>query len=162
MNNQVTKDFGLSSIANFEKSYELQDAIANGLPLEIELAELGANVSRVELSTSGATLKYSAENFDAQSITWQLGGGVVRSSELQAYSRDGSGRDASLWDEKTSGDWSLFRVFDEARVRNSGRGSVTAQFRSGEDRVVFKVSFPEKQNPFSGGGLWSVKCPSKL
>ena len=161
-NNQVTRDFGLSSIDNFQKSYELQDAIANGLPLEIELVELGANVSRVELSTSGATLKYSAENFDPQSITWQLGAGVVRSSELVTYSRDGSGRDAMLWDLKTSGDWSLFRVFDKARIRNSGRGSVTAQFRSGEDRIVLKVSFPEKQNPFSGGGLWSVKCPSKL
>ncbi len=160
--NQVTKDFGVSSIANFEKASFLQDAIANGLPLDIELAELGANVSRVELSTSGTTLKYNSENFDPQSIVWQLGSGVVRSSEIEVYSRDGSGRDALLWDEKTSGEWSLFRVFDTARIRNSGRGVITAQFNSGEDRVVLKVAFPPQQNPFSGGGLWSVKCPSKL
>ena len=161
-NNQVTKDFGFGSIANFEKASYLQDAVANGLPLDIELAELGSNVSRVEISTSGATLKYNAENFDAQSIVWQLGGSVVRSSEIDVYSRDGSGRDALMWDEKTSGDWSLFRVFDKARIRNSGPGTVIAQFNAGDDRIIFKISFPPKQNPFSGGGLWSVKCPSKL
>ena len=161
-NNQVAKDFGIGSSINFEKASRLQDALANGLPLDIELVELGRNVSRVKLSTSGVALKYDSENFDQQSIVWQLGGGIVRTSEIEVFNRDTNGRDVLLWDKKTSGVWSFFRVFDKVRIRNSGPRSVTAQFKSGEDRVIFKISFPASQNPFSGGGLWSVKCPSKL
>ncbi len=161
-NSQVTNGFSAGSLANFEKATLLQDAIENGLPLDIELAELGENVSRVELSTSGATLNYDAENFDPQSIVWQLGGGIVRSSEVKAFGRDSSGRETLLWEEKTSGTWSLFRVLDKAKMRNSGPGAITAGYKSSGEGIVFKISFPPTQNPFSGGGLWSVKCPSNL
>jgi len=160
--NSITSEFDPRTLGSFEKATLLQDVVVNGLPLDIEVAELGTNVTRVELSTAGTSLEYDAENFDAQSIVWQLGGGIVRSSEIVAYNRDSSGRQSPIWEEKTSGVWSLFRAFDRGKTQNSGVGAVKVQFGSGENRVVFKLSFPDTQNPFRGNGLWSVKCPANL
>ena len=96
-------------------------------------------------------------------IVWQLGGGIVRSSEIKVFGRDSSGRETLLWEEKASGIWSLFRVFDKAAKRNSGVGKITAAYKANDSSgVEFKISFPAEQNPFSGGGLWAVTCAPRL
>ena len=159
----ITRNFGAASLQSFQKADLLNDAFVNGLQLEIEVSKFGPDVSRIEISTGGAKLSYDPQTFDPQLIVWQLGGGIVRSSEIKVFGRDSSGRETLLWEEKASGIWSLFRVFDKAAKRNSGVGKITAAYKANDSSgVEFKISFPAEQNPFSGGGLWAVTCAPRL
>jgi type VI secretion system protein ImpL len=61
-----------------------------------------------------------------------------------------------------TGPWALFRLMDSARKQNTGPTSFSATFGQGANTATFKITLPSDQNPFSRGGLWSFRCPSKL
>ncbi|ANY19388.1 Intracellular multiplication and human macrophage-killing [Tsuneonella dongtanensis] len=158
----IASGFSPVSPANFQKAAVLQEAFSEGLPLEFELVSIGSKVSRVELSTGGVTLRFGANDDEPKQIAWQLGGGLVRSSEMKIYSAaEGNGEEV-IWRHSKEGPWSLFRVLDRADKRNKGEGQIEATFNPGAAKAVFRISFPPSQNPFSGGGLWSMKCPQTL
>lgn len=158
----IASAFSPVSPGNFQKAAILQETFSEGLPLEFELTAIGSKVSRVELSTGGITLRFDASDDEPRPIAWQLGGGLVRSSELKIFgAAEGNGEEV-IWRHSKEGPWSLFRVLDRADKRNRGEGEVEATFNPGPAKAVFRISFPPSQNPFSGGGLWSIKCPQTL
>lgn len=162
----VVASFNPITPSNMQKASALTLTIGEGLPLRIELTQLGREASRVELSTGGIPLKFDLRDNAEQEITWQVGGGMVQSSELKIIANEGiEGLDPMeqvVWRRPETGPWSLFRLFDRARIRNLSEGAVEAVFNPGPARAVFTISFPEDRNPFSLGGLWSVKCPQML
>lgn len=162
----VAGTFNPTMPGNLQKASALSTAITEGLPLTIELADLGSDATRVEIVTSGIPLQFDLEENTAQQITWQFGGGMIPSSEIKIFTNDGivglDPMEEVIWRYTQEGPWSLFRVFDFARKRNKSETAIEAVFNPGPGRAVFEVSFPEELNPFSGGGLWSVQCPQTL
>ncbi|QUL36784.1 type VI secretion system membrane subunit TssM [Erythrobacter sp. JK5] len=162
----VTAEFNPAAPGNFQKAAALSSALSEGLPLGIELSDLGAKVSRVELITGGIPLQFDLDGNSTNQIVWQLGGGMVQSSEIKIYENQGiEGLDpieSVIFRDTKKGPWSLFRMFDRARISNLSETEIEAVFNPGPGRAKFVVSFPEDLNPFSGGGLWSVQCPQKL
>ncbi|MEM9501928.1 MAG: type VI secretion IcmF C-terminal domain-containing protein, partial [Pseudomonadota bacterium] len=67
-----------------------------------------------------------------------------------------------IWRDSKQGPWSLFRVLDRSRTTNISETKIEATFNPGPGLARFAITFPEDQNPFSGGGLWSVQCPQTL
>ncbi len=158
----IAQGFSPVSPGNFEKASRLQSAFSEGLPLKFELVSIGNTVSHVELSTGGVTLRFGENDPEPQSIAWQLGGGLVRASEMKIFGSGDGGAERVIWRNSKDGPWSLFRVLDRADKRNKGEGEIEATFNPGPAMAVFRISFPPSQNPFSGGGLWSIKCPQTL
>ncbi len=162
----VAATFNPVTPGNMQKASFLALTIGEGLPLRIELSQLGREASRVELSTGGIPLRFDLDENPAEELTWQFGGGMVQSSELKIIASSGiEGLDPVeqvTWRRPESGPWSLFRLLERARIRNLSEESVEAVFNPGPARAVFTISFPADRNPFSGGGLWSVQCPQML
>ncbi|MEL7219587.1 MAG: type VI secretion IcmF C-terminal domain-containing protein, partial [Pseudomonadota bacterium] len=123
-------------------------------------------VSKVELITGGIPLEFNMDGSAVNEIVWQLGGGMVQSSEIKIYENQGiEGLDPMeevIFRDTKQGPWSLFRVLDRARISNLSETEIEAIFNPGPGRARFVISFPQDQNPFSGGGLWSVQCPQTL
>ncbi|HMO74213.1 MAG TPA: type VI secretion system membrane subunit TssM [Sphingopyxis sp.] len=160
--NPVAQAFNPASPEAFQRAAALRNVLGEGLPLEIALTDKGAKVSRVTLNASGLRMEFGGAGDDGeQSLVWQLGGGMARTSEIVIYGNNG-GAEEILWRHRKEGPWSLLRVFDRANVTNDGEGRVKAVFNRGAGEAGFSVSFPAEANPFGGGGLWSVKCPATL
>lgn len=160
--NPVSQAFNPASPEAFQRAAALRDVLAEGLPMEVALLDKGAKVSRVTLSSGGLKLEFGGAGDDGeQSLLWQLGGGMARTSEIVIYGNNG-GAEEILWRHRKDGPWALLRVFDRATVANDSEGRVKATFNSGAGEAKFSVAFPEDANPFGGGGLWSVKCPTTL
>lgn len=153
----VTERFSNGTAYELRKAFLLHEALVDGLPLDIALVSASAGIDRVELSTGGANLMFENEGADEHSIVWRLDGGVIRATDLRVF---GSGE--IIFQDKDRGSWSLFRVLDKAKVRHTGKDSVRLTFSQGGETFVFALSFPESQNPFTGSGLWSLKCSPKL
>ncbi|MEM8725042.1 MAG: type VI secretion system membrane subunit TssM [Pseudomonadota bacterium] len=162
----VAATFSPAAPGNFEKASSLSGALNEGVPLGFELIGLGSQVSRVELITGGIPLVFDMEGNAAKEIVWQLGGGMVQSSEIKIFTNNGiEGLDPMeevIWRDSKQGPWSLFRVLDRARKTNISETEIEASFNPGPGLARFAITFPEEQNPFSGGGLWSVQCPQTL
>ncbi len=162
----VTATFSPITPRNMQKADALALTIGEGLPLRMELAQLGREAGRVELSTGGIALRFDLDDNRVQELTWQFGGGMVQSSELKIIGNPGvpglvSGEQVA-WRRPEPGPWSLFRLLERARIKAISEDTVEAEFNPGPARAVFRISFPEDRNPFSGGGLWSVQCPPML
>ncbi|MFL0357687.1 type VI secretion system membrane subunit TssM [Erythrobacter sp. GH1-10] len=162
----VAASFNPVMPGNLQKADALMEVINEGLPLTLVLSDLGNEASRVELTTGGIPLRFDLAENSSQSLQWQFGGGMVPSSEIKIFANTGiEGLDPMeevMWRRPEQGPWSLFRLFERARIRNISENTVEAEFNRGPGKAVFEVSFPEELNPFSGGGLWSVKCPETL
>lgn len=162
----VASQLNPAAPGNFQKAAAITSALNEGIPLNIELTDLGDEASRVELILGASRLEFDLNGETLKPILWSAGGGVVQSSELKIFRDDGiEGMDpmeTEIWREKKSGAWSLFRVFDRAEQDNLSDTQIEAIFNPGQGQARFVVSFPEDRNPFSGGGLWSVQCPQTL
>lgn len=155
----VAQAFSPSAPEAFQKAQRLRDVLGEGLEMELKLADKGPDVTRIEVRTGGLNMAFGRPRDDAQqSVLWLLGGGMARSSEILIYGDD----DEVIWRHRKDGPWALFRVLDQASIRNDGEGRVEAVFNRGSGRAVFSVSFPPDANPFGGGGLWSVRCPASI
>ena len=164
--NPVAASFNPVMPGNLQKASAIAEVINEGLPMTMELSKLGNQASRVELTTGGIPLRFDLEENSSHSLRWQFGGGMIASSEIKIFTNKGieglEPMEETLWRRPEQGPWSLFRLFERARIRNLSKDKVEAEFNSGPGRAVFEISFPEQLNPFSGGGLWSVKCPQTL
>lgn len=159
----IAASFGVASPGNFQRAAALTDAIATGLPLGIELTELGSQVSKVELKIGGIPLQFEEVGGDSREIVWQLGGGMVQSSEIRIFRKIDGGSEEVIWRHTKPGPWSLFRLLDQATPGKGDRkNEFKAKFNPGPGQATFVISFPEERDPFNGGGLWSVKCPQTL
>lgn len=155
----VTATFSPITPRNMQKASALALTIGEGLPLRIELVQLGREAGRAELSTGGIGLRFDLEDNRVQELTWQFGGGMVQNSEMKII---GVAGEQVAWRRPEPGPWSLFRLLERARIRAVSETMIEAEFNPGPARALFRISFPEDRNPFSGGGLWSVQCPPML
>lgn len=162
----VTATFSPITPRNMQKADALTRTIGEGLPLRFELAQLGREAGRVELTTGGIPLRFDLDDNRVQDLTWQVGGGMVQNSEMKIVGNPGvpglAAGDQVAWRRPEPGPWSLFRLLERARIRAISEDTVEAEFNPGPARALFRISFPEDRNPFSGGGLWSVQCPPML
>lgn len=164
--NPVTAELNPAAPGNFEKAKALRSAVDSGLVFTFELKELGSEADRVRVSAGGGGATFDLDGNRTNPIRWSLGGGTVPTAEIEIFAKPEAEGDPPsnevLWREKKTGGWSLFRVLERADRDNVSETAIEATFSSGASLAKFEITFPEDQNPFSGGGLWSVQCPKTL
>jgi type VI secretion system protein ImpL len=164
--NPVAAKLNPAAPGNLQKAETLKSVIDNGLQMTFTLTDLGDDASKVKVVSGGSTTTFDLGSNRSSPMRWTLGGGAVPTSEIEilgASDPEASDQvDQVLWFEKKTGGWSLFKVIERAQTENLSENRIAAVFNSGPGRARFEISFPPDQNPFSGGGLWSVKCPATL
>lgn len=162
--NPIAAAFGVATPGSFQRANALTQVLSNGLPLGIELTDIGSDVSRVELKIGGIPLEFDEEGGGSREIVWQVGGSMLQSSEVVIYGIGPGNAEKKVWRKSPSGAWSLFRLIKDADQRNVSATAIEVKFNKEKlsESATFVISFPKEQNPFTGGGLWSVKCPQTL
>jgi type VI secretion system protein ImpL len=51
---------------------------------------------------------------------------------------------------------------DKADKQNAGQRAIKARFGDGGGSATLLIGLPSDRNPFSRGGLWSLRCPGAL
>jgi type VI secretion system protein ImpL len=61
-----------------------------------------------------------------------------------------------------NGDWSPFRLFDEADITDEGEDLFRARFASGGQTAEFDIQFGSVLNPFRLKALSDFACPAQF
>ena len=149
----------------FAKVAQIRDLLAGGLPLKVSVAKMGSDVGAVDLAIGGGTYTFSSATAQPRRVLWSLTGGQPEASVvLHKAGAVPAGATAvpELKRFDTEGPWALFRLIDLAKKENAGPTSIKVTFGEGTASVTFLMELPTDQNPFSRGGLWSFRCPTKL
>ncbi|MCC7267701.1 MAG: type VI secretion system membrane subunit TssM [Caulobacteraceae bacterium] len=144
-----------TSAEQMHKAAQIRDLLAAGLPLKVESAGLGGQVTAAEFSAGGATHRFEAGAAGARPIMWSISG--LPEARVVLYAGD-----RELRRFEAQGTWALFRLMDQARRENAGPTALKATFGEGAASATFRIILPSDQNPFSRGGLWSFRCPAAL
>ena len=153
--NPVAASLDPVSAEQFHRAAQLRDLLASGQPLQIEETAFGAGVTSADFAAGGITYKFDGSIPGARPLNWTVSG--LPEAHVTLYNKTSPMPPISF-----TGPWALFRLMDSARKQNTGPTSFSATFGQGANTATFKITLPSDQNPFSRGGLWSFRCPSKL
>ena len=153
--NPVAASLDPVSAEQFHRAAQLRDLLASGQPLQIEETAFGSGVTSADFESGGVPYKFDGSVPGARQLNWSVSG--LPEAHVTLYNHT-----TALAPITFSGPWALFRLMDSAKKQNTGPTSFTATFGQGANTVTFKITLPSDQNPFSRGGLWSFRCPSKL
>ena len=151
------------TLTQFQRAAEIRDTFFHGagrtpsLTLQFKPVEMDATITQFTLDVDGQVVKYAHGPQLASTVQWPgpRGGGSVRISLLP--------RVAGQADLTKEGPWSLFRLFDQARIRPSGAPErFQATFDVDGRKATFEVTTSSVQNPFVQGQLGSFVCPGRL
>ena len=109
-----------------------------------------------ELTVGSSTYRFDGTTSGERPVIWSPQGNVPQASVV-LYTGT-----TKVGEIKESGPWALFRLMDEARKENAGQQAMLATFGKGAQTAVFKMTLPGDSNPFSRGGVWSLRCPVAL
>lgn len=144
------------SAQQFEKAAELRDLLSGGLPLKIQTVAFGGSVTAAELSIGGATYRFENGAVTPRAALWSISGGAPE-THVVLFAGD---KEVKRFEEQ--GAWSLFRLIDKARKENDGPTAIKVTFGEGAEFATLRIILPSNKNPFSRGGLWSLRCPAAL
>ncbi|GGC32320.1 type VI secretion protein [Novosphingobium marinum] len=159
-----TANLSPSSPDEFAKARKLRDLLVAGIAVKIEPKTFGADVTLVDLNAGGTRYRFEKDEMEERPLVWSAQGGVPEASLTMYAPPEAEAAKPEVVDRiRESGPWALFRLMDNARLENTGPQSIDATFGQGAKSVVFRVSLPDKHNPFiRGGGVWSFRCPVVL
>ncbi|MDE8653713.1 type VI secretion system membrane subunit TssM [Novosphingobium album (ex Liu et al. 2023)] len=159
----VTADLSPSSPDEFAKARKLRDLLVAGLTVRFEAKSFGAEVSVVDLSAGGNQYRFETGDSEAKPVIWSAQDNVPEASLTMYAAQANSDKLTKVRKLSEDGPWALFRLMDQAHLENTGPTSIQATFGNGGQSVVFKISLPDKHNPFvRGAGVWSFRCPVAL
>ncbi|MCJ8510227.1 type VI secretion system membrane subunit TssM [Rhizobium lemnae] len=150
------------AIAEFEKADQITRAFfPNGarqpaVSINITPVTLSETANAVMLEIGGEKVVYFHGPVLSKSITWPAAQSVT-SSRL-AFQPGG-------WQEAMTitGDWSAFRLFDQAKLSQSGQSNLfRATFTKGDQTAEFDVQFGSVLNPFRLPALDAFRCPRQF
>jgi type VI secretion system protein ImpL len=144
------------SAEQLHRAVEIRDLLAGGLPLKVEPAGFGGQVTAAELTAGGATQRFERSDARARPLMWSLSGGLP---EARLVLLGSAGEIARF---EAQGAWAPFRLMDQARRENAGPNAIKATFGEGATAATFRILLPSDRNPFGRGGLWSFRCPGAL
>ncbi len=151
------------TLTQFQRAAEIRDTFFHGagrtpsLQLQFKPVEMDATITQFTLDVDGQVVKYSHGPQLASTVQWPgpRGAASVRISLLP--------RVAGQSDLTKEGPWSLFRLFDQARIRPSGAPErFQATFDVDGRKATFEVTTSSVQNPFVLGQLGAFSCPGRL
>ena len=149
-----------ASLRQFERAERITGAFFNNgqaqMDFGIKPLELGDAATRAVFAMDDDTLDfYGQTTRDKRQMDWP-----AANSRLELY---GPGRPEVIY--SAEGDWSLFRILDEAKSNNplSGGTSSLITFRDTDRSVTFRVDTDSVDNPISSFNDWrAFRCPTKL
>ncbi|NTF33715.1 type VI secretion system membrane subunit TssM [Rhizobium skierniewicense] len=152
---------GMSSeaIAQFENADKIFRAFfPNGsetpaVSINVKPVSLTEASSAVMLEIEGERVVYYHGPVQAKSITWPSTSNSANLSRI-AFQPGG-------WQQaKTeNGDWSPFRLFDDAKIETQSGDMLRARFENGEQTAEFDIQFGSVLNPFKLDALANFSCP---
>ncbi|MFB8342185.1 type VI secretion system membrane subunit TssM [Brucella cytisi] len=149
------------AIAQFENADKIRRAF---FPAGSEKPAIGINIRPVALSSSanavmleleGERVVYFHGPVQAKSITWPS----QQSVNLSRVAFQPGGWQQAL---TVNGDWSPFRLFDQAELSQTDGDSFRAKFNNGQYDAEFDVQFGSVLNPFRMKALEDFVCPEQF
>ncbi|MFB9914485.1 type VI secretion system membrane subunit TssM [Rhizobium paknamense] len=149
------------AIASFEKADQITRAFfPNGsetpaITLNVKPVSLSDQANAVMLEIEGERVVYFHGPIQAKSITWP---------SRQAANMSRIAFQPGGWQQaKTeNGDWSPFRLFDDAEISNEASDTFRLRFATGGQTAEFEVQFGSVLNPFRLKALADFSCPAQF
>lgn len=123
--------------------------------INIRPASLSPEASAVMLEVEGERVVYFHGPIQERTIIWPSAQNV----NLSRVAFQPSGWEQAL---TMHGDWSPFRLFDQAKLTTDENDRFRASFTSGQYRAQFDVQFGSVLNPFRLDALNNFACPEQF
>lgn len=156
----ATAAFDPASPQEFAKAGEVRDLITGGLPMKVMVSDFGPEIGAVEVSSGGATYKFTREGNAPKPLQWSPG--ALPEASVALYATGAAAGAPPIKTFEAEGPWALFRLLDQATKENAGERGLKASFGDGARKATLQFALPTDRNPFSRGGLWSFRCPASL
>ncbi|GGA88246.1 type VI secretion protein IcmF [Brucella endophytica] len=149
------------AIAQFENADRIRRAF---FPAGAEKPSININIRPVSLSPSanavmleieGERVVYFHGPIQAKSVAWPS----EQSANLSRVAFQPGGWQQAL---TVNGDWSPFRLFDQATLTREDGDSFRARFANGQFEAEFDVQFGSVMNPFRLKALSDFSCPEQF
>ena len=156
-----TEGIPSQAIAQFENADKIRRAF---FPAGSEKPAVTINVKPISLSDSanavmmeieGERVVYFHGPIQSKSIIWPSGEAV----NVSRIAFQPGGWQQALTE---NGDWSPFRLFDEADITNEGEDLFRARFASSGQTAEFDIQFGSVLNPFRLKALSDFTCPAQF
>jgi type VI secretion system protein ImpL len=160
-------DLGISPdvLVQFQRAAAIRDGFfaagaAPGVKFEMVPVELDANATQVLIDINGQELSYAHGPTRPTLVQWP--GAPGSEGGRVAFSPAAADKPATITKQ---GPWSLFRLFDEARIQRSGSGlsdKLEVTFSIGGRTAVYEIQANSVKNPFLMPELHEFRCPARL
>jgi type VI secretion system protein ImpL len=149
------------AIAQFENADKIYHAFFPAgskdpaVSINVKPVSLSESSNAVMMEIEGERVVYFHGPIESKSIAWPS----KDSANLSRIAFQPGG-----WQQATTenGDWSPFRLFDDAKVVNEGGNSFRAEFDNNGQQAAFDVQFGSVLNPFRLEALSKFSCPSQF
>jgi type VI secretion system protein ImpL len=149
------------AIAQFENADKIYHAFFPtgskdpAVSINVKPVSLSDTANAVMMEIEGERVVYFHGPIESKSIAWPS----KESANLSRIAFQPGG-----WEQATTenGDWSPFRLFDDAKVVNERGDSFRAEFDNNGQQAAFDVQFGSVLNPFRLKALSDFACPSQF
>lgn len=155
--NVISSEFltSLQELQNIQRNYF--DASGNvSISFSMKPLGLSGKFTASTFNIDGQLLKYSHEIPSASRLIWP--NTTRQDVETSLTLVTSMGETSTL---RRTGEWSLFRVLDQAAKKVNGQ-SVDLSFKLNGGAINYRLTVENGSNPFFGGMLSSFRLPSKL
>lgn len=123
--------------------------------INVKPVSLSDSANAVMMEIEGERVVYFHGPVESKSIAWP----AKDSANLSRIAFQPGG-----WQQATTenGDWSPFRLFDDAKIVTEGKDSFRAEFDNSGQQAAFDVQFGSVLNPFRLEALSTFSCPSQF
>ncbi|RWX81503.1 type VI secretion system membrane subunit TssM [Neorhizobium lilium] len=149
------------AIAQFENADKINraffpDGSENpSISIDIKPIALSENANAVMLEIEGERVVYFHGPIQSKSITWPS----TQASNVSRLAFQPGGWQQAL---TKNGDWSPFRLFDDANISMQGDNLFRAKYQQNDQTAEFDVQFGSVLNPFKLGALNAFSCPTQF
>lgn len=149
------------AIAQFENADKINRAFfpagseAPSIAINIKPVSLTQSANAVMLEIEGEKVVYFHGPVQSKSIGWPS----EQASNLSRIAFQPGGWQQALTE---NGDWSPFRLFDEAEISTQSADLFRAKFQQGGYNAEFDVQFGSVLNPFRLDALAAFSCPAQF
>ena len=158
-------ELGISQdvLTQFQRAAAIRDGFFGGgaapaVKFELVPVSLDAQVTQVLIDINGQEATYAHGPPRPSLVQWPGAPGSERGRI--AFSPAATGQNSSI---TKSGPWSLFRLFDEAKIQGTGLSDkLQVTFSVGGRTAVYEVNANSVNNPLTMSELHEFRCPARL
>ncbi len=156
-----SKSIPSAAIAQFENADKINRAFFPAgsenpsVAINIKPVSLSEAATAVMLEIEGERILYFNGRVQSKTINWPSD----KATNVSRLAFQPGGLQQALTE---SGDWSPFRLFDDARIDTQGGDLFRAAFTQGNQTAEFDVQFGSILNPFRLEALSAFACPTQF